>query len=114
MTYEEHYKSLIKDLNQKFPELVKQYQLSVCHSGGGCFHVEMTLGGLNILINPFKEDIEYNVPETKNTNCIFGVYDEHGEEQKTFFKSFEKGLKYLMSVTGQHFINGFIKKEKIK
>ena len=43
MTFEEHFKSLIEDLNNRFPQLVKKYNLCVTHSGGGCFHVDYVL-----------------------------------------------------------------------
>ena len=76
-TYEEHFKSLLNDLNKRFPKLVKKYGLSISHSGGGCFHIEMTLGKKNILINPYDKDVEYDVPKTAKTNCIFGVYENN-------------------------------------
>ena len=39
MTFEEHFQSLIEDLNNRFPQLVKKYNLCIVHSGGGCFHI---------------------------------------------------------------------------
>ena len=96
-TYEEHFKSLLNDLNKRFPKLVKKYGLSISHSGGGCFHIEMTLGKKNILINPYDKDVEYDVPKTAKTNCIFGVYENNdNEDYTTFFKPFEKGLQHLI------------------
>ena len=87
MTYEEYYKSLIADLNNRFPQLVKKYDLSVSHSGGGCFHIEMSLG----------EDVEYDIPKSNTSQCIFGIYKDgiNEEEHKTFIKPFEEGLKML-------------------
>ena len=95
MTYEEHYKSLIADLNNRFPQLVKKYDLSVSHSGGGCFHVEMSLGEDQILINPYNRDVEYDIPKSNKSRCIFGIYKDGEEEHKTFIKPFEEGLKML-------------------
>jgi hypothetical protein len=39
MTFEEHFKSLIEDLNNRFPQLVKKYNLCVTHSGVGYFTI---------------------------------------------------------------------------
>jgi pullulanase/glycogen debranching enzyme len=94
MTYEEHFESLISDLNNRFPKLVKQYDLSISHSGGGCFHIDCVLDeNLSVLINPYNEDVEYNVPKNENTQCIFCIYEEDGEERETFIKPFAEGLK---------------------
>ena len=69
MTFEEHFKSLIADLNNRFPQLVKKYNLCVVHSGGGCFHVDYVLNNkLSVSINPFNEDVEYDVPKDKKIN----------------------------------------------
>ena len=97
MTYEEHYESLIADLNNRFPQLVKKYDLTVSHSGGGCFHIEMSLGEDQILINPYNKDVEYDIPKSNTSKCIFGIYKDgiNEEEHKTFFKPFEEGLKML-------------------
>jgi pullulanase/glycogen debranching enzyme len=96
MTYEEHFESLISDLNNRFPKLVKKYDLSISHSGGGCFHIDCVLDeNLSVLINPYNEDVEYNVPKNENTQCIFCIYEEDGEERKTFIKPFAEGLKEL-------------------
>jgi len=96
MTFEEHFKSLIANLNNRFPQLVKKYNLCVTHSGGGCFHVDYVLNHkLSVSINPYKDDVEYDVPKTKKTKCIFGIYDEEGNQTKTFIKPFEEGLKML-------------------
>ena len=96
MTYEEHYESLIADLNNKFPQLVKKYDLSVSHSGGGCFHIDYVLNSKSsVSINPYKDDVEYDVPKSKKTKCIFGIYDEERNQEKTFIKPFEEGLKML-------------------
>ena len=66
MTFEEHFKSLIEDLNNRFPQLVKKYNLCVTHSGGGCFHVDYVLNNkLSVSINPFNEDVEYDVRKDK-------------------------------------------------
>ena len=100
MTYEEHFKSLIGNLNKRFPKLVKKYGLSVSHSGGGCFHIEMSLGEDQILINPYNKDVEYNIPKSNRSRCIFGIYKDGEEEHKTFFKPFEEGLKKLMTKEG--------------
>jgi len=94
MTYEEHYKSLIGDLNNRFPQLVKKYDLSVTHSGGGCFHIEMSLGEDQILINPYNKDVEYDIPKSNTSQCIFGIYKDDKEEH-TFIKPFEQGLKLM-------------------
>jgi len=76
MTFEEHFQSLIVDLNNRFPQLVKKYNLCVVHSGGGCFHTDYTLNKkLSVLINPYKDDVEYDVPKSKRTKCIFGIYE---------------------------------------
>ena len=104
MTYEEHFKSLIGNLNKRFPKLVKKYGLSVSHSGGGCFHIEMSLGKDHILINPYNKDVEYDIPKSNKSRCIFGIYKDGVEEHKTFFKSFEQGLKLLK--------NKLLKREK--
>ncbi len=94
--FEEHFKNLIEDLNNRFPQLVKKYNLCVSHSGGGCFHVDYVLNNkLSVLINPYKDDVKYDVPKSKRTRCIFGIYNEDGEETKTFIKPFEEGLKML-------------------
>ena len=96
MTFEEHFKSLIEDLNNRFPQLVKKYNLCVNHSGGGCFHVDYVLNNkLSVSINPFDEDVEYDVPKDKKTKCLFGIYSEDGKQTKTFIKPFEEGLKKL-------------------
>ena len=100
MTYEEHFKSLIGNLNKRFPKLVKKYGLSVSHSGGGCFHIEMSLGEDQILINPYNRDVEYDIPKSNKSKCIFGIYKDGEEEHKTFFKPFEEGLKKLMTKEG--------------
>jgi pullulanase/glycogen debranching enzyme len=82
MTYEEHFESLISDLNNRFPKLVKQYDLSISHSGGGCFHIDCVLDeNLSVLINPYNEDVEYNVPKNENS-MYFGILQD--EERKTF------------------------------
>jgi hypothetical protein len=102
MTYEEHFGNLISDLNSRFPKLVKQYDLSISHSGGGCFHVEMgcvSNKNMPVLINPFNEDVEYDVPKNENSQCIFGIYEEGGEERETFIKPFAEGLKELKTRT---------------
>ena len=102
MTFEEHFKSLIADLNNRFPQLVKKYNLCVTHSGGGCFHVDYVLNNkLSVSINPFDEDVEYDVPKDKNTKCLFGIYNEDGEQAKTFIKPFEEGLKKLEKMKGE-------------
>ena len=96
MTFEEHFQSLIVDLNNRFPQLVKKYNLCVVHSGGGCFHTDYILNKkLSVSINPYKDDVEYDVPKSKRTRCIFGIYDEEGNQTKTFIKPFEEGLKML-------------------
>ena len=96
MTFEEHFKDLIRDLNNRFPQLVKKYNLCVVHSGGGCFHVDYVLNNkLSVSINPFNEDVEYDVPKDKKTKCLFGIYNEDWEQAKTFIKPFEEGLKKL-------------------
>ena len=102
MTFEEHFKSLIENLNNRFPQLVKKYNLCVVHSGGGCFHVDYVLNNkLSVSINPFDEDVEYDVPKDKKTKCIFGIYSEDGEQTKTFIKPFEEGLKKLEKMKGE-------------
>ena len=101
MTYEEHFKSLIGNLNKRFPKLVEKYGLSVSHSGGGCFHIEMSLGEDQILINPYNRDVEYDIPKSNRSRCIFGIYKDGEEEHKTFFKPFEEGLKKLMTKKGE-------------
>ena len=96
MTFEEHFKSLIEDLNNRFPQLVKKYNLCVVHSGGGCFHVDYVLNNkLSVSINPFNEDVEYDVPKDKKTRCLFVIYSDDGEQAKTFIKPFEEGVKKL-------------------
>ena len=96
MTFEEHYKNLIANLNNRFPQLVKKYDLSVSHSGGGCLHVDYVLNSkLSVSINPYKDDVEYDVPKSKRTKCLFGIYNEDGEQNETFIKPFEDGLKKL-------------------
>ena len=101
MTYEEHFKSLIGNLNKRFPKLVKKYGLSVSHSGGGCFHIEMSLREDQILINPYNRDVEYDIPKSNKSRCIFGIYKDGEEEHKTFFKPFEEGLKKLITKKGE-------------
>ena len=64
--------------------LVKKYDLSVSHSGGGCFHVEMSLGEDQILINPYNKDVEYDIPKSNKSRCIFGIYKDGEEKHKTF------------------------------
>ena len=101
MTYEEHFKSLIGNLNKRFPKLVKKYGLSVSHSGGGCFHIEMSLGEDQILINPYNRDVEYDIPKSNKSRCIFGIYKDGEKKHKTFFKPFEEGLKKLITKKGE-------------
>ena len=103
MTFEEHFKSLIENLNNRFPQLVKKYDLSVSHSGGGCFHVDYVLNSkLSVSINPYKDDVEYDVPKSKRTKCLFGIYNEDGEQNETFIKPFEEGLKKLETMKGNN------------
>ena len=71
MTFEQHYTNLITDLESKFPKLVKKYDLSVSHSGGGCFHIEMRLDKKrSVLINPYSDDVEYDIPKNAKSKCI--------------------------------------------
>jgi hypothetical protein len=35
------------------------------------------------------------VPKNENSQCIFGIYEEGGEERETFIKPFAEGLKEL-------------------
>jgi hypothetical protein len=99
--FEDHFESLRKKLKDNFPELTKQYDLSVGHSGGGCFHVEVIIGKKYILINPVSnndiDDIIYDIPENINQNCMFGIYNdnEDSEEQKIITKPFQEGLEHL-------------------
>tara|TARA_R110002020_G_scaffold37445_1_gene113113 strand:+ start:130 stop:444 length:315 start_codon:yes stop_codon:yes gene_type:complete len=101
MTFEQHYTNLITDLESKFPKLVKKYDLSVSHSGGGCFHIEMRLDKKrSVLINPYSDDVEYDIPKNEKSKCIFGIYNEDYEEHETFFTPFENGLKQVQKMKG--------------
>ena len=101
MTFEQHYRNLITNLEERFPKLVKKYDLSISHSGGGCFHIEMRLDKKrSVLINPYSKDVEYDIPKNTKSKCIFGIYNEDYEEHETFFTPFENGLKQLEKMKG--------------
>ena len=55
----------------------------------------MSLGEDQILINPYNRDVEYDIPKSNTSKCIFGIYKDGEEEHKTFIKPFEEGLKML-------------------
>lgn len=99
MTFEEHFNNLIDTLNKRFPKLVKKHNLNVVHSGGGCFHIDFILNKkLSVSINPYSKDVEYDIPKSEKSKCIFGIYDEEGNQTNTFFKSFKDGLKRLEEI----------------
>jgi len=72
---------LIAELNFSFPTLCHKYELGIYHSGGGCWHVEYPSAIGTILINPYDEDIDYEVPRTEDSQCMFAI-DTQGDGDK--------------------------------
>ena len=87
MTFEEHFKSLIADLNNRFPQLVKKYNLCVTHSGGGCFHVDYVLNN-KLSVSPITKHIAIDDVSKKinNLEIINNVKTINNFYKKYFFK----------------------------
>ncbi len=85
MTFEEHFKSLIEDLNNRFPQLVKKYNLCVNHSGGGCFHVDYVLNNklsvsivkdIIIILKYYKKNKKYKKYKKLRIDLIIRVLND--------------------------------------
>ena len=89
---------LIITLNDRFPTLAYEYDLTINHSGGGCFHIDMPLGkNTNVQINPINKDIIYDVPKSVHDNCKFTITDKD-QNETNFEAGFEKGLKRCLKI----------------
>ena len=62
--YYQHFDDLISHINKTIPTLVKEYNLEVYHSGGGCFILQIDKEKIEIGITPI-EKIIINEKEIK-------------------------------------------------
>ena len=80
--YYQHFDELINHINKTIPALVKEYNLEVYHSGGGCFILQIDKEKIEIGITPIEkiiinekeiEDISHDLTLIKDNSskCLF-------------------------------------------
>jgi hypothetical protein len=114
--YYQHFDELINHINKTIPALVKEYNLEVYHSGGGCFILQIDKGKIEIGITPIEKiivnehgvafgldiinkeviDISYDLTLIKDdsTKCLF-TKNNDGECIDSFILPLLEGLQKL-------------------
>jgi hypothetical protein len=103
--YYQHFDELINHINKTIPSLVKEYNLEVYHSGGGCFILQIDKGKIEIGITPIEKiivnekeviDISYDLTLIKDdsTKCLF-TKNNDGECIDSFILPLLEGLQKL-------------------
>lgn len=106
LNYNQYFDILINHINKTVPTLVKDYDLEVYHSGGGCFILETTIDDKTIGITPIEkiiingkeiEDISHDLTLIKDssTKCLFTKNEIDGEFISSFELPLLEGLQKL-------------------
>ena len=105
--YYQYFDDLISHINKTIPTIVKEYNLEVYHSGGGCFILQIDKEKIEIGITPIEkiivnekeiEDISHDLTLIKDNSskCLFTKNNvNNGEYIDSFKLPLLEGLQKL-------------------
>ena len=71
--YYQYFDDLISHINKTIPTIVKEYNLEVYHSGGGCFILQIDKEKIEIGITPIEKIIVNEIANLPNNINLFSL-----------------------------------------